>query len=294
MTELNSLPTAFVVTAATAFGLAIGSFLNVVIYRLPRGESLSVPGSHCPGCNAPVAPWDNIPVLSFLILRGHCRRCRIAISPRYPAIELLTGATFGAIAWQYGPTAMMPVFCVFGAALIAAATIDIDHRIIPDEISIGGLALALVVVPAVGALSGAVFVNELSASLVGALLGGGSLWLLGFVHARISTWSGRTFAHWPGPGESLPKPSSLDYWVWFPGMGFGDVKLLAMIGAVLGPIGVVEALLAASVAGLALGLSWAFATRSWNAPFGFGPAIAAGALLAVLMPGGWLVHLFGA
>jgi len=293
MIELGSLPITFVVTAASVFGLAIGSFLNVVIYRLPRGESLSMPGSHCPGCQAPVALWDNIPVLSFLILRGHCRVCHVSISPRYPAIELLTGATFGAIAWQYGPIAMMPVFCVFGAALIAASMIDIDHRIIPDEISVGGLAVALVVVPAVGVLSGAPLARELSSSVGGALLGGGSLWVLGFAHARISTWSGRTFAHWPGPGEENPKPSSLDYWVWFPGMGFGDVKLLAMIGAVLGPLGVFEALLAASVAGLVLGLSWAAATRSWNAPFGFGPAIAAGAMLVVLTPGGWLPQLFG-
>ncbi len=293
MIELSSLPISFVVTAASVFGLAIGSFLNVVIYRLPRGESLSIPASHCPGCQVPLAPWDNIPVLSFLILRGHCRRCRIAISPRYPAIELLTAVTFGAIAWQYGPIAMMPVFCVFGAALIAASTIDIDHRIIPDEISVGGLALALVVVPAVRALSGEPLARELSFSVAGALLGGGSLWVLGFAHARISTWSGRTFAHWPGPGEELPKPSSLDYWLWFPGMGFGDVKLLAMIGAVLGPLGVFEALLAASLAGLALGLSWAAATRSWKAPFGFGPAIAAGAMLVVLTPDGWLPWLIG-
>jgi leader peptidase (prepilin peptidase)/N-methyltransferase len=96
---------------------------------------------------------------------------------------------------------------------------------------------------------------------------------------------GRRFEHWPGPGEEIPKPSSLDYWIWFPGVGFGDVKLLAMIGAVLGPIGVMETILAASLLGLVLGVGWALATRKWNAPFGFGPAIAAGALLVVLLPG---------
>jgi leader peptidase (prepilin peptidase)/N-methyltransferase len=292
MIEFAALPTAFVVGAAMLFGLAIGSFLNVVIYRMPRGESLLRPGSHCPGCEAAVAPWDNIPLLSYLLLRGRCRRCKVAISSRYPAVEGLTGAAFAAVAWQYGPVAMMPALCLFAAALIAAALIDFDHQIIPDEISMGGLALALVVVPGVHAFTGQPFATALAVSAGGALLGGGTLWLLGFAHARVSTWSGRSFEHWPGPGELLPTPGSLDYWVWFPGMGLGDIKLLAMIGAVLGPLGVLETLLAASAAGLALGLAWAAATRSWNAPFGFGPAIAFGALLVVLMPGGLLRGVF--
>ncbi|MGE4607793.1 MAG: prepilin peptidase, partial [Myxococcota bacterium] len=106
MIEFAALPTAFVVGAAIAFGLVIGSFLNVVIYRLPRGESLVRPGSHCPGCGAAVAPWDNIPLLSYLLLRGRCRGCKVAISARYPAVEGLTGAAFAAVAWQYGPVAM--------------------------------------------------------------------------------------------------------------------------------------------------------------------------------------------
>jgi prepilin signal peptidase PulO-like enzyme (type II secretory pathway) len=101
----------------------------------------------------------------------------------------------------------------------------------------------------------------------------------------LSTAAGRHFEHWPGSGEEIPRPSSLDYWIWFPGVGFGDVKLLAMIGAVLGPLGVLETILVASVAGLVLGIGWALATREWNTPFGFGPAIAVGALLVVLIPG---------
>jgi prepilin signal peptidase PulO-like enzyme (type II secretory pathway) len=121
-------------------------------------------------------------------------------------------------------------------------------------------------------------------SLAGASLGGGLLWLVGFVHARVAVAMGREFEHWPGEGESLPKPSSLDYWVWFPGLGFGDVKLLAMIGAVIGPIGVLETILASSLAGLLGGLIWAATIRSWSTPFGFGPAIAVGALLVVLVP----------
>jgi leader peptidase (prepilin peptidase)/N-methyltransferase len=285
MGEFGVLPPLFVVVTAFAFGLVVGSFLNVVIYRLPRGESLCRPGSHCPHCNFPVAPWDNVPVFAYLWLRGRCRHCRTLISLRYPIIELLTGLIFAAIAWRYGATPMTPVWCSFAAALIAAAVIDIDHRIIPDEISLGGLLLALILVPCAKWLAGAPIGGALLISGTGGLLGGGILWAVGFAHARFSTAVGRTFAHWPGAGEEVPKPSSLDYWIWFPGVGFGDVKLLAMIGAVVGPVGVLETILAASGMGLLLGIGWALATREWNAPFGFGPAIAAGALLVVLMPG---------
>jgi leader peptidase (prepilin peptidase)/N-methyltransferase len=226
-----------------------------------------------------------VPVLAYLWLRGRCRRCGSKISIRYPAVELFTGLVFAAIAWQHGATPMTPVWCVFAAALIAASVIDIDHRIIPDEISVGGLIVALIAVPAIGSVSGAPFVSEFLQSILGALVGGGALWSVGFAHARLSTAMGRRFEHWPGPGEEIPKPSSLDYWIWFPGLGFGDVKLLAMIGAVLGPIGVMETILAASLMGLVVGVGWALATRKWSAPFGFGPAIAAGALLVVLLPG---------
>ena len=285
MSDFSALPAWFITSVALGFGLAMGSFLNVVIYRLPRGESLVRPGSRCPSCRAALAARDNVPVLSYLWLRGRCRRCGSKISIRYPAVELLTGLVFAAIAWQHGATPMTPVWCAFAAALIAASVIDIDHRIIPDEISVGGLVVALVVVPAVRSASGAPFVPELIDSSLGALVGGGALWSVGFAHARLSTALGRRFEHWPGPGEEIPKPSSLDYWVWFPGVGFGDVKLLAMIGAVLGPIGVMETILAASLMGLVLGVGWALATRKWNAPFGFGPAIAAVALLVVLLPG---------
>jgi leader peptidase (prepilin peptidase)/N-methyltransferase len=284
MGEFAALPPLFIVCVAFAFGLAVGSFLNVVIYRLPRGESLLRPGSHCPHCGNSVAPWDNVPVFAYLWLRGRCRNCRESISIRYPVVELLTGLIFAAIAWQHGATAMTPVWCSFAAALVAASVIDIDHQIIPDEISLGGLVVALILVPCVGWLAGEPIGDAALLSAAGAVLGGGVLWSVGFAHARFSTAIGRSFAHWPGPGEELPSPSSRDYWVWFPGVGFGDVKLLAMIGAVVGPVGVLETILAASALGLVLGVGWALATREWNTPFGFGPAIAAGALLVVLMP----------
>jgi leader peptidase (prepilin peptidase)/N-methyltransferase len=270
--------------ASTALGLAIGSFLNVVIHRLPRGESLVLPGSRCPGCRQPIAPWDNIPVLSYLWLRGRCRHCQAGISLRYPAIELLTGLLFLGIALRYGPTLMTPIWFAFTAALIAAAAIDFDQRIIPDEISLGGLVLALVLVPGAQVLTGAPLPDALLYAFGGAMLGGGLIWSVGFAHARVSSAMGRRFEHWPGEGEALPRPGSVDYWTWFPGVGFGDVKLLAMIGAVVGPAGAIYTILAASMAGLVLGCGWALVTRRWNSPFGFGPAIAAGAVLVVLAP----------
>jgi len=269
---------------ATAFGLVIGSFLNVVIHRMPREESVVFPGSHCPRCRTPIRPWDNVPVVSYLLLRGRCRGCGLAISPRYPAIELLTGLVFAAIAWRLGATWSTPLYVGFAAALIAAAAIDYDHQIIPDEISLGGLVLGLVLVPGVRALEGEPLAAAALYSAGGALLGGGMLWLVGFTHARVSVALGRGFDHWPGEGEELPRPGELDYWTWFPGLGFGDVKLLAMIGAFLGPWGVLETIFLASFAGLVLGIAAAIATRRANQPFGFAPAIAAGAILSLVSP----------
>jgi leader peptidase (prepilin peptidase)/N-methyltransferase len=282
---LAALPPGFEVACAALLGLAVGSFLNVVVYRLPRGESVVRPRSRCPRCERPLPFWENVPVLSWLWLRGRCRGCGGAISWRYPAVELATAALFAAIAWRHGLSPMTPVWFAFAAALLAAALIDFDHRIIPDEISLGGLALALVAVPGAEALAGLPFGARALRALAGALLGGGSLWLVGFAHARVSQALGRRFPHWPGEGEAPPRPGSLDWWTWFPGIGFGDVKLLALIGAVLGPAGVLEAILAAACLGLALGLAGGLWRRRFDVPFGFGPALAAGALAVLLAPG---------
>src|SRR5215475_8485746 len=272
------------IAAAAVLGAIAGSFLNVVIHRVPRGESIVRPASHCPACSRPIAPWDNVPILSYLWLRGRCRGCGARISPRYPAIEAATGLLFAAIVARHGLAPMSAVYALFAAALVAAAAIDFDHHIIPDRISLGGLAAALVLVPAAEAASGDAAGAAVARSALGALLGGGLLWVVGFAHARLAVATGRRFEHWPGDGEALPRPGSLDYWTWFPGLGFGDVKLLAMIGAVLGPLGVLEALIAAAFAGLAVGLGFALATRRLDAPFGFAPALAVGALLVVLGP----------
>lgn len=273
---------------ALAFGLVVGSFLNVVVHRLPRGESIVAPRSRCPRCMTPIAARDNVPVLSFLWLRGRCRHCGVLISWRYPAFELATGLVFAALAWRYGASLEALFWMVFAAALLAVAAIDFEHQIVPDEISLGGLAVGLVAWPALAWLAGGPPVQALGMAALGAAIGGGVLWIVGFAHARLSTALGREFAHWPGEGEALPRPGSLDWWTWFPGLGFGDVKLLAMIGAWVGPIGVVQAILASAVAGLVLGLGFMAVRGRADVPFGFAPAIAVGTLAVVLFPGAWL------
>jgi leader peptidase (prepilin peptidase)/N-methyltransferase len=270
---------------AALFGALVGSFLNVVIHRLPRGESLVRPGSRCPACGRAIKPWNNVPLLAWLWLRGRCRDCGTRIPVRYPLVEALTAALFAGIALRFGATPMAPLWMAFGAALLAVAAIDLDHRVIPDEISLGGLAVGLTLAPATRVVEGAAASAAWGQAASGALLGGGLLWVVGFLHARACAASGRRFEHWPGGDEAFPRPGSLDYWTWFPGMGFGDVKLLAMIGAFLGPAGVLQTLVAASLAGLLFGLGWAVLRRSFATPFGFGPMLAIGALLALLGPG---------
>ncbi len=281
-----------IAAAAGCFGLLVGSFLNVVVHRVPNGESIVFPASRCPRCETKIRPWDNVPVLSYLWLRGHCRDCRSPIALRYPAVELLTGLIFAAIAWRFGPTGWSVLYCAFAAALLAAALIDHDHRIIPDSISLGGLAAALVLVPAMHAVSGDSFREAFLRSLAGACVGAGLLWLVAFLHARISVAIGREFEHWPGEGESLPRPNEADYWLWFPGLGLGDVKLLGMIGAVVGPAGVLDTILASSIVGLVFGGAQALARGALGRPFGFAPAIAVGAVAMLFLPPLWMLAAY--
>lgn len=268
---------------AFAFGLAVGSFLNVVIHRLPRGESIVRPRSRCPACRTPIAAQHNVPLLSYLWLRGRCRACAARISPRYPAIEALTGVSFAALFAVHGLSVETLLWWAFAAALIVAASIDYDEGFIPDEVSLGGFGLGLVALPLLRAASGESYGIALLESAAGALLGAGTLWIVGFAHARLSVALGRTFPHWPGEGEAPPRPGSLDYWLWFPGLGLGDVKLLGMVGAFLGPLGAAQTIVLASLLGLPLGLALARGAKSLaTTPFGFGPAIALAALAIAL------------
>ena len=133
----------FVSFAASLFGLVVGSFANVVIHRLPREESIVFPSSRCPHCGAAIRPWQNIPVLSWLFLRGRCASCREPISPRYPAVELLHGLGFGLVVWTFGPEPFTPLLLLFFFALVVLAFIDWDHQILPNVITLPGILVGL-------------------------------------------------------------------------------------------------------------------------------------------------------
>jgi leader peptidase (prepilin peptidase)/N-methyltransferase len=202
------------------FGATVGSFLNVVIHRLPQDQSIISPRSRCPDCGNPIRWYDNIPILSFFILKMRCRGCGQMISFRYPLVEFITAALAMGLWWKFGLSKGLAVHFVFSAALIAVTFIDIDHRIIPNEISLPGILIAF----------GCSFMWEghWKDSLIGLLAGGGGLLLLSLLYSLIR---GRE------------------------GMGMGDVKLLAMLGAWLGWRCLLFVLLFASVQGVVVSVA---------------------------------------
>jgi leader peptidase (prepilin peptidase)/N-methyltransferase len=189
---------AFLVVVAI-FGLAVGSFLNVCIYRLPRGESLLWPGSRCPRCATPLRWYHNLPVLSWLVLRGRCAHCRAPISARYPLVELVTAVTWVVIAWLTPPDWLLPSRLVLGTALIVLFMIDLEHQILPNVITLPGIVI--------GFLFSLVAPPGPIDSLLGILIGGGVLYAIAWGYYALRKEEG---------------------------MGMGDVKMLAMIGAFLG------------------------------------------------------------
>jgi len=219
------------------------------------------------------------PLLSHLARRDNWS------SKRYGIVAIVTALAFSAVALRHGPHALTAVWMLFTGVAIAMSAIDFEHQIIPDVLSLGGTLVGWVVVPVVRALDTGAWLEALLDSLSGSVLGAGMFWSIGFLHARVSATLGRRFDHWPDEGEDYPKPTSLDYWVWFPGIGFGDVKLLAAIGAFLGPSGVLATVFAASLLGLIWGVAHALFLRSLTTPFGFGPHLAAGAFLVILSAG---------
>ncbi len=238
----------FVLVVAFLVGAAVGSFLNVCIARLPQGKSIVFPPSACPQCGARIRPWDNIPLLSFLLLRGRCRACGQRISWRYPAVEALTGVLFTANVMVFGVSPWAAVSCVLVAALVVVTFIDLDHQIIPDVISLPGIVVGLLsAVPGWG--------PSLVDRVFGVLLGGGLLWAVA------------VFYEWVRRRE---------------GMGGGDVKLLAMIGAFLGWRGVLITLLVGSLSGSLVGASRILLRRAEaGVPIPFGPFLALGAVVAL-------------
>ena len=266
--EATGLPAAFVVVMVGVFGALIGSFLNVVIHRVPRDESIAFPASHCPSCDAAIRPYDNIPVVSWAVLRGRCRSCRTRISARYPAVELLTAALFALTYWFHsGLTLSLPFDLAFVAAILALIFIDAEHMILPNVITYPGAAVALVarvVVPnlyGVASLGGSQtqvrpWLVSLGGALLGALVGGGFLWLVGWIWER---WRG------------------------VEAMGLGDVKMMFMVGAFLGwPLTLLTifvGVLTGSVAGVAVMLRSEERDMQLMLPFGI--FLGAGSLVSL-------------
>ena len=235
------------VIASTVFflGLAFGSFLNVCIYRLPLGLSVVKPRSACPECKQPIAFYDNFPVVSWLILGGRCRHCKIPISPRYLLIELLTGALFLACYWHFGWTLSMLKYCAFAFLLLGLIFTDAETKLLPDKLTLPGLALGLV-------FSLLVPVNDLASQFLPGIVnlpfsGDITARLLSLLDSLLGAVLGASFIY--GAGAIYLR------WRGMEGMGFGDVKLMAMVGAFLGMKLTVFTIFTASLAGSFFGMS---------------------------------------
>jgi len=231
----------FFPVVATCFGACIGSFLNVCIYRIPAGKSVVRPGSHC-GCGQPIRWHDNIPILSWLLLRGRARCCGRPFSVRYPAIELLTALLFLVCALEFGPA---KAFCamLFASMLVTASFIDIDHMIIPDRFSIGGAVVGVIlslVFPSLHGYSVPPFVDPVAGYIVASLQSGTDAILGLFVGSALVLWIGLL-------AEKILRKEA---------MGFGDVKLLGCIGAFVGWQGAVFAVFGGAILGVIATLLW--------------------------------------
>ncbi|MDF0665437.1 MAG: prepilin peptidase [Nitrospira sp.] len=233
---------------AGLFGALIGSFLNVCIYRLPRRESIVWPGSHCPRCSHSIAWYDNIPILSYFILAGRCRHCTQRIPFRYPLVEILNASGYVGLIWFFGPSWVAVAYGLLYSALLVVAGTDLSHKIIPNVVTFPGIIVGLVcatIVLPLGFLGG----------MLGVLVGGGILWLLA----------------WASP-----------YLFGKEGMGGGDIKLLAMIGAFLGWKPALMTIMVGSFLGSLVGLTL-LATQVIKREdyIPFGPFLVCGALVAL-------------
>lgn len=237
-------------------GLILGSFVNVCIYRLPRELSVVRPRSSCPSCNRNIAWFDNIPLVSYLLLRGRCRHCDARIPVRYPLIEAATGLTSWLVFHRYGLGPAYFVYFLYSAALLTVSVIDLEHRIIPDEISLPGIAIGLVLAALTPVLPLLDEIGFLDA-VIGLLLGGGSLLLVGLAY------------------EAVRKQE---------GIGGGDIKLLAMIGVFTGWKGVLFTVFGGSLFASIVGITVMIARRqNGQVPIPFGPFLSGASFLYVLV-----------
>lgn len=227
------------------FGMIIGSFLNVVIHRLPLGESVVFPPSRCPSCRSRIAAFDNIPIFSWLALRGRCRNCRQRISSRYPLVEASNGLLWLAVWLHLGTTAGSVVLAILMSMIVVLIFIDLDVQFLPDVIDVPGIGLGIVLATVgTGVSHSLVLAGDWRDALLGAVAGGGLLWIIRAVHKMIRGVEG---------------------------MGLGDVKMLAMIGAICGWRAIPGVLFLASLSGAVFGIALAVRNREnlqFAIPFG--------------------------
>lgn len=243
---------------ALVTGMVVGSFLNVCICRLPKGESVVSPPSHCPQCDYRIRWYDNIPLFSYLLLRGKCRGCGMHISIRYPLVELLNGLLTLALFLRFGATLPFLVLFLFCSALVVITFIDLEHQIIPDEISLPGIVIGFIC---------SFFLPNISwlNSLLGILLGGGSLLLVAYGYQWLT-------------GKE--------------GMGGGDIKLLAMMGAFLGWKSILFIIFASSLVGSLIGITIMLVQKKDSKlAIPFGPYLALGAVLYIFY-GRQIIHWY--
>jgi leader peptidase (prepilin peptidase)/N-methyltransferase len=237
---------------AFVLGAVVGSFLNVVIWRLPREESLATPGSHCLRCGSPIRWHDNIPILSYLLLLGRCRDCGAGISPRYPLIELVNACLSLALYLRWGLTPAFGVYFLLCSAMVAVFWIDIDHMIIPDSITLNGLPVGVAF-----ATTGLIPGMDWRQSLIGLVMGGAVLYIPAVIYERLRG---------------------------IEGVGGGDVKLLAMVGTFVGPIGVVFVLFCSSATGVLGSVPGILMKRFGStSPIPFGPFLSSATVAYVLI-----------
>ncbi len=243
------MPPYIIFAAVFIIGTVIGSFLNVCICRIPAGQSVISPASRCPQCGTAIRWYQNVPVISYLLLRGRCARCGARISLRYPLVEALTGLLFVWVYLRFEWQWATPVYWAFVAALVVITFIDLDHQIIPDVISLSGIVVGFLTVGLVPWLS---WLD----SLLGILLGGGSLWLVAEIYYRLT-------------GQE--------------GMGGGDIKLLAMMGAFLGWKAILPIIFLGSLAGSVVGIPLMLIRRKdGKLAIPFGPFLAMGGVVCLL------------
>jgi leader peptidase (prepilin peptidase)/N-methyltransferase len=250
------------------FGACLGSFLNVCIHRIPLDQSVVVPRSHCPHCKNPIPFYHNIPLLSYLLLRGKCANCRAGISPRYFMVELLTAVLIWLVWHQYGLDPRTLIYWMVIGGLILGTFVDLEHMILPDRVTIGGMVLGPLFSLAVPMLHGTTDrLEALVASGIGLAAGFGTLWLV----SKLGKWAFKKDA-----------------------MGFGDVKLLGALGAFLGWKAVFFTIFFSSLIGSAVGISLILTrNKEWQSRIPFGPYLAVAAVLWILWGEGWWNAYFG-